>query len=68
MLVIMRVLGMLGCRGLRVRPDREISCSQSQVYLGSYLRGQEKQQQQQKKSTSGQGLKQLTKKTGAICH
>lgn len=40
MLVIMHVLGMLGCRGLG-RPDREISCNQSQVYLWSYLSGQE---------------------------
>lgn len=37
----MHVLGMLGCRGLR-RPDRDISCSQSQVYLWSYLSGQER--------------------------
>lgn len=54
-----------------VRPEREISCSQSQVYVWSYLSGQENPKEKKKNTTvpiSGQGLKQLTNNTGAICY
>lgn len=57
MLVIMHVLGMLGCRGLG-RPDREISCNQSQVYLWSYLRGQEEKQRTHVRTGTGTVHKQ----------
>ena len=60
----MHVLGMSGAEGW-VRPDRDISCSQSQVYLWSYvLSGQEKNNAH----TSGLELGRLTDNTGAICH